>query len=180
MIDNVLKFNFVWISALARDQTPVSNHGLCFQKCWKITQFEQLWEILSNFSVSGDNAFEKLPKENIRDEVICSTSSQRKPFWWFTVGSTCSSTWFVNESHRLWVKYRASTETQTHTHTHLHMTRARFKHFFVADSVWNLSLRIFPHSLWYRCRQSLLERGLHRHVWTHSRCIASSIWIDYL
>ena len=91
----ILKLNFLWVSALELDQTFVLNQSISFPKCWKndeILEFRR--NFLSKTPGSGNLHLRSSPWrkfwERIINEVICSTSSRRKPGWRFTAGSTFS------------------------------------------------------------------------------------------
>ena len=89
----VLKFNFVWVSALVFDQTFVFNSRSCSLKCWQNDEiFEVLWKSAIKTPGFGNLYLRSSPwrkfQELFINEVICSTSSRRKPSWRFTAGST--------------------------------------------------------------------------------------------
>ena len=93
IIHIVLKFNFVWVSASVLDQTCINNRGDSSPKCWKNNEIiEFSWKLgikthgFGNLYLRSSSWREF--QELIMNEVICSTSSRRKPGWRFTAGST--------------------------------------------------------------------------------------------
>ena len=88
--------NYEWSDLLAdlvHYQTIVLNWAASSPKCWKNDEiFEFSWKFRRKTPESGNLNLRSSPWrkfwERIINEVICSTSSRRKPGWRFTAGST--------------------------------------------------------------------------------------------
>ena len=89
----ILKFNFLWVPASELDETFVNNRAASSPKYWKNDEIcEYRRKFVLKTSGSGNLHLRSSPWRKfwarIINEVICSTSSRRKPGWRFTAGST--------------------------------------------------------------------------------------------
>ena len=113
MIDLVLKFHFVWISASVLDQTLIINHRLCFPKCCKNDVQLFFWKNMRKVCL-----IRKFTVEYVRMDIyskwmetigFCSTSSRRKPGWRITAGSTYGNSW-IRKQERANTKWYDTTQ----------------------------------------------------------------------